>query len=385
MTFDGEPPLLHLHMVTDAPVNLRAVLFIPSKRDRTRLHLRPDHGLKLYSRKVLIQEHNKELLPDYLRFVDGVVDSEDLPLNVSREMVQSNPVMRQIKRALTGRLHKEIKALAENDAEKYTRFWSEFGIFLKEGVAMGPMGGIEPAAQETLTDLLRFRSSRTGEEGWTSLKEYVERMGSEQKSIYYVLGDDVRSVARSPHLDSFRASDTEVLYLVDPIDGFVTMALPEYAGKPLQNVDDPSLDLPKPAESAEPAAPAMTPEEFDEVIKRFLAVVGERVKTVREGKSLVDSPCRLVSPEDAFDRDLQRFRRLTEENYEVPKKVLEINRRHPIVVGLAQRIEADPSDPLIPAVIEQLLDNALLLEGLHTNPVDMVGRIQSILAAAVKK
>jgi molecular chaperone HtpG len=281
-------------------------------------------------------------------------------------------------------LHKEIKALAESDTEKYARFWSEFGIFLKEGIAVGPMGGTDPAAQETLTELLRFRSSRTGEEGWTSLKEYVERMGSEQKSIYYVLGDDIKTVARSPHLDAFRAGDVEVLYLVDPIDGFVTMALPEYAGKPLQNVDDPSLDLPRPAESGDAPAPAVTPEEFDEVIKRFVAAVGERVKTVREGKSLVDSPCRLVSPEDAFDRDLQRFRRLTEENYEVPKKVLEINRRHPIVAGLAQRIAADPNDPLIPAVIEQLFDNALLLEGLHTNPVDMVGRIQSILAAAVQ-
>ncbi len=383
ITLDGEPPLLYIHMVTDAPVNLRAVLFIPSKRERTRLHLRPDHGLRLYSRKVLIQEQARDLLPEYLRFVDGVVDSEDLPLNVSRETVQSNPVMRQIRRALTGRLHKELKTLAEADAEKYARFWGEFGPFLKEGVAVGPLGGVEPAGQEQLIELLRFRSSRTGESGWTSLRDYAGRMAEGQDAIYYVLGEDIKTVAHSPHLDALRAGDIEVLYLVDPIDGFVTLSVPEYDGKPLKNVDDPSLDLPKNRPQAEAPPATITPEQFDEVVKRFVAQVGERVKTVREGKQLVDSPCRLVSPDDSPDRDLQRFRRLTEENYEMPKKVLELNRRHPILAGLAQRIEANPVDPLIPAVIEQLFDNALLLEGLHANPVDMVERIQTILAAAV--
>lgn len=376
LTFDNDAPLLHLHMVTDAPVNLRAVLFVPSKRDRTMLHLRPDHGLKLYSRKVLIQEHNKELLPEYLRFMDGVVDSEDLPLNVSREMVQSNPVMRGIRRALTGRVHKEIKALAENDAERYARFWNDFGIFLKEGVAM------DPGTHDVLVDLLRFRSSRSDETGWVSLKEYTERMAEGQNAIYYVLGENVKSVARSPHLDYFRAHNIEVLYLVDPVDGFVSSALGPYAGKPLQNVDDQNLDLPADKPTDEEAAPIPSAE-FDEVIKRFLGVLGERVKSVREGKLLVDSPCRLVSAEDAYDRDLQRFRRLTEENYTTPKKVLELNRRHPILQNLSAMIARDPSDALINAAVEQLYDNALLLEGLHASPVDMVQRMETILAAAV--
>lgn len=377
LTLDNDAPLLQMHLVTDAPVNMRAILFLPAKRERGMLHLRPDHGLKLYSRKILIQEHNKDLLPEYFRFVDGVVDSEDLPLNVSREMVQSNPLMRQMRRALTGRLHKELKSLAENDVDKYSQFWTQFGIFLKEGIA------VDPTSHETLTDLLRFHSSRTGEQEWVSLKQVVERMAEGQDAIYYVLGEDIKSVAHSPHLDYFRANDIEVLYLVDPIDGFVTSALGKYADKPLKNVDDAGLELPK-GKQSEPEAEPITPEEFDDVVMRFISVLGDRIKTVRESKILVNSPCRLVSPEDSFDRDIQRFRRMTEESYEAPKKVLELNRRHPIITNLAKTIEHTPNDPLIVAAIEQLFDNALLLEGLHTNPVEMVERIQSILAAAVE-
>lgn len=386
LSFDVDNPLLHLHLVTDVPVNLRALLFVPPKRERTNLRLRAEHGLRLYSRKVLIQEHNKELLPEYLRFVEGVVDSEDLPLNVSRETVQSNPVIRQIRRALTGRIHKEIKSLAESAEteaqERYTNFWNEFGIFIKEGIA------VDPSSHETLVDLLRFHSSNPDAtpEALTSLKQYKERMKEGQKAIYYVLGEDLKSVARSPHLDYFRANQIEVLYLVDPIDGFVTSALPHYDELPLQNVDSASLDLPAAEESkSEEQTPALAGEQFDEVVKRFISVLGERVKSVREAKMLVDSPCRLVSTDDAYDRDLQRFRRLTEENYETPKKVLEINRRHPTIAGIASLIEQAPSDPIIDAAIEQLFDNALLLEGLKSNPVDMVARMQTLVEAAVAR
>jgi molecular chaperone HtpG len=382
LTLADDEPLLHLHIVTDAPVNLRALLFVPGSRERTQLHLRPEYGLTLYSRKVLIQEHNKELLPEHLRFVEGVVDSEDLPLNVSRETVQGNPLMRQMRRALTSRVHKEIKALAdaEGEAAKYLRFWEEFGVFVKEGVVT------DPASQEVLVDLLRFRSSRTGSDGWVSLKEYSERMAEGQEAIYYVLGGDLKSLAHSPHLDYFRAHDIEVLYLVDAIDGFVTTSLRDFAGKPLRNVDDANLKLPKgneADESPKSAAAPVSSEQFDALVKRFLAVLGDRVKSVREAKLLVDSPCRLVSDEESYERDLERFRRLTEEDYVAPARVLELNRKHPIIANLALALEKNPSEPLLPAAIDQLYDNALLLEGLHANPVEMVEHIQALLAAAV--
>ncbi len=378
LTLDFEKPLLHVHMVADMPVNLRALLYVPAKREGSLLNPRVDHGLRLYSRKVLIQERNKDLLPEYLRFVEGVVDSEDLPLNVSREMVQTNPAMRQIRKALTGRMLKELKSLADKEPDRYSQFWREFGVFLKEGIA------VDFTNKDALVELLRFHSTNAaGEEEWTSLPEYVERMGEEQQEIYYVLGDDLKSTLRSPHLDYFRAHDIEVLLLVDAIDGFMIANLREFDGKALRNIDDAGLDLPEDESETEEDAGAVSEETLAKLAGRFKEVLGERVLDVRESKQLVDSPCRLVSPEDSFDRDLQRVRRFMDEEYEAPKKVLEINRKHPIVANLARILESNPDDPLLDVSIEQLFDNAQLMDGLLTDPAEMVARIQTLMESAV--
>lgn len=376
LTYDMEAPLLNIHLVADAPVNVRSILFVPSKRERS-MFMQNEFGLRLYSRKILIQQRNKDLLPEYLRFMEGVVDSEDLPLNVSREMVQSNPVLRQLQKALTNRLFRDLKNLAENDTDKYRTFWLEFGPFLKEGIAS------DPSSHESLVDLLRFQSSKSGEE-WVSLKEVKERMGVDQKALYYVLGEDLKAVARSPHLDYFRANDIEVLYLVDPIDGFMTSMLREYDGTSLQNVDDAGLDLPESEKDKEEEEKNSVPEDdFGKLVERFKTVLGDQVTDVRESKQLVDSPCRLVTPQDSFDRDLQRIRRLTEQDYSVPKKILELNRRHPIVVNLAQLMTKNDSDQIVDAAAGQLFANALLLEGISPNPADMVERVQALMEAAV--
>ena len=384
LTYDDQDPLLHIHMVADAPVNVRSILYVPSKRERGALRIRPDFGLRLYSRKILIQEHSKDLLPEYLRFIEGVVDSEDLPLNVSRETVQSNPVMRQLKRALTNRITKEFKTWSDEESEegraKYARFWTEFGGFIKEGVAT------EFGSQEALTDLLRFHSSQVGEEAWTSLKQYVERMGADQKAIYYVLGESLRSVARSPHLDYFRAHNIEVLYLVDPLDGYMVSMLREYSGKPLQNVDDANLDLPAPDKNEEDKTQEVGQEAFDQLVARVKQVLGERVRDVRASKTLVDHPARLVSPDDSPDRDLQYLRRLMEDKFETPIKILELNRQHPLIGSLAGLASDQPGDERIDASISQLFDNLLLMEGAYQGPVaDMVDRIQQLMGAALKR
>lgn len=383
LTYDDHDPLLYVHMVADAPANVRSILYVPARRERSGLRMRPDYGLRLYSRKILIQEHSKDLLPEYLRFVEGVVDSEDLPLNVSRETVQSNPVMRQLKRAVTNRLLKEFKTLAEQESEegksKYETFWSEFGGFIKEGIAT------DFGSQESLTDLLRFHSTMSGEEVWTSLKQYVERMGAEQKNIYYVLGESLRSVARSPHLDYFRAHDIEVLYLVDPIDGYMISMLREYDGKPLQNVDDANLELPESDNAQEEQSGAMGQETFDALVSRVKQVLGERIRDVRASKTLVDHAARLVSPDDSPDRDLQFLRRLVEEKYETPVKILELNRQHPLISNLANLVTSQPGDDRIDPTINQLLDNLLLMEGAFQGPVaDMVDRIQQLMGAALR-
>src|SRR5689334_5626459 len=185
LTLDFEAPLARIHLNTDAPVQIYALLFIPAKADRGILSLRKDFGLKLYSRKVLIQEYAKDLLPNYLRFVEGVVDSEDLPLNVSRETVQANKVMERIKNALTHKMIDTLKELAVKDKEKFEAFWKSYSNYIKEGMAT------DPTARERLTPLLRFYSSRAGgDQELSSLADYTSRMKPEQRTIYYLLGDD---------------------------------------------------------------------------------------------------------------------------------------------------------------------------------------------------
>ncbi len=380
LTLDFEKPLLHVHLVTDVPVNLHSILYIPRKREQGALRLRTDRGLKLYSRKVLIQEYNKELLPEFFQFVEGVVDSEDLPLNISRETVQSNRTMRQMQKALSARLIKALKEMAEEKPADYRTFWLEFGPFIKQGVISDPSGRSE------LLPLLRFYSSHSDGDELVSLADYVSRMRDEQKSIYYLLADDRASAARSPHLDYFRAHALEVLYLVDPLDGFLMQSLREFEGKSFQNVDDAALDLPKDLiKTGEEKAGENVPQsDFELLSARIKQVLGARVTDVRESQVLTDSPCRLLSPESGPDRDLQRVRRLLEQNFEIPPKILELNRHHRLVQNLARLVRDHSDDSRIDPAIEQLYENVLLLEGLHPNPAQMVSRLQTLLEAATE-
>lgn len=417
LTYDWNSPLAQIHFITDAPADIRSLLYIPSRRDQGAMAARQNEGLKLYSRKILIAEEYKDLLPEYYGFIRGVVDSEDLPLNVSRETVQSNPLIRQIKKALTNRVSRELKRLAEKEPETYTTFWNEFGIFLKDGVAR------EPDSHDVLLDLLRFHSSHIeqtndkaendtadevestntdseienteipeqpevpiGQIHLTSLQAYVERMKDGQEDIYYVLGDNLETAELSPHLDYFQVNQLEVLYLVDPIDGYMISSLREYKGKSLKNVDDSSLELPESSDQKnepENDTEALAEADFDKVVARFKDVLGERVTDVQESKQLVSSPCRLVTPSGGMDRDLQRLMRLTQENYQMPTKLLELNRNHHLINGLAQLINSKTDDKLIVATVEQLFGNAMLLEGIHPNPAEMVNQIQSLMETAV--
>jgi len=375
LTLDPEKPLLHAHLVTDAPACVRSILYVPARRERDLLRQRIDYGLKLYIHNVLIQEHNKDLLPNYLRFVEGVVESEDLPLNISRETVQSSPVSRRIQKALVRKLIKELETLAIEKPEAYASFWAEFGPFLKEGIVT------DPAAKEELVPLLRFHSSKSGE-GFISLAEYSARLGEGQKDIYYVVGDDLKSIARSPHLDYFRAHNLEVLYLVDSIDSFVTVTLQEYEGKSLRNVDDAGLELPGSDEPKGEAAETLPDSDFNRLVGRFVQVLGDRVMEVRESKVLREHPCRLVSPVDAPTREMSRVYRMLGQEFETPKRILEIHRSHPIIVNLAYLIATNPEADVINTAIEQLFENQLLLEGLHPNPLEMIPRIQQLIEAA---
>jgi molecular chaperone HtpG len=374
LTLDFEAPLTYAHMAVDAPVQMYALLYIPNSPERSMFSLRKEDGLKLYARKVLIQEYNKALLPEYLGFVQGVVDSEDLPLNVSRESVQSNRVMAQLKKLVTSKVVDTLKKLAQDDPEKYATFWKAYDRYIKQGVA------IEQAEPEMLYPLLRFRTNKQPDQ-WTSLDEYIERMQPDQKNIFYLMGDDQHSVLQSPHLDVVRRYDYEVLLLTDPVDAFMLVRLTEYKEKPLANVASPDLELPE-TEQAEPEPEeSAIPEEVSaSLVERFKKQLGERISDVRLTSRLSGSPARLVDPEGSMGQEMQRVYRLLNRDFEVPKKVLELNPRHPILAGLSQLPE---DSPLSPMFIEQIYENALLIEGLHPDPASMIDRIQKLMEAAL--
>jgi molecular chaperone HtpG len=374
LTFDFEAPLLHMHLSTEAPVDLHAILFVPGKRERGIIERRVEGKIKLYSRKVLIQEEAKDLLPSYFRFVEGVVDSEDLPLNVSREMVQSSGgIIGRLKKTLTGRLTKELTELAEQDAEKYARFWDEFGVFFKEGVAS------DTAARSELLPLLRFHT--TSGEALQTLADYKGRMIEGQDEIYYVLAGDLPSARQSPHLEALQERGIEALLLHDMMDGFMLTGLREYEGHKLRNVDDTDLKLPG---EGKPAEVMVADESFGRLVARVKEVLGERVKSVRASELLRGSPARLLSPEDTPNREMERVQRILDRDYKMPPKILELNRGHTLIADLAHLVDERPADPLIAPLIEQIYDSALLLEGLHPNPAEMVSRIQAIMEAAAR-
>jgi molecular chaperone HtpG len=375
LTLDFEPPLAHAHMVVDAPVQMYAVLFVPANPERGMFSPRKQDGLKLYARKVLIQEYHRELLPEYLAFIQGVVDSEDIPLNVSRESVQATRVMAHLKKLVTSKALDMLKKLAEEDAEKYNRFWEAYARYLKQGVA------IEPGEPEGLYPLLRFHTTDQPER-WSSLDEYVQSMKPDQKHIYYLLGDDDRSALHSPHLDIVRHYGYPVLLLTDPVDAFLLVRLTQYKDYPLSNVATAELALPESAQRPEgEAQPALDEQGAGSLIARFKAKLGERVTDVRMTERLSDSPARLVDPEGAPNQEMQRVYRLLNREFEPPKKVLELNPRHPILVRLGSLPEEDGRAAL---VIEQIYENALLIEGLHPDPASMILRIQKIIESALE-
>jgi len=376
-TFDFGEPLLRIHTSTDAPVQFYTLLFVPSKKDYKMFGTKEDYGVKLYSRKVLIKENFKELLPNYLRFIEGVVDSEDLPLNVSREAVQNSPLLKKIQKVLVRRIANDLEALADKEPEKYQTFWREFGSFIKEGLAT------DTESKDKFTNLLRFQSSK-GQE-LVSLADYSGRMKADQTEIYYIIGDKYEVVDRSPHLEYFKKHDLEVLYLTDPLDSFMLMGLTEFNGKPLKNVDDAGLNLPS-DDKAETAADEIDipNDDFQKLVSRIKETLGERVEDVRESKTLTDSPIRLVNPPNAMNANMQRVQRLLDKEFKIPKKILELNRHNSLVGNLSNRLARNESDKLLNPLIEQLYENALVTEGIHPNPAEMIPRLQAIMEAAAQ-
>ena len=378
LTLEMEEPLGKIHFVADAPLMIYALLYMPAKPDRGLFTLREQDGLKLFARKILIENYSKDLLPPYFRFIQGVVDAEDLPLNVSRESVQATAMISRINKILTNQVIQKLKEMASKDPEKYLAFWSEFGLFLKEGVAANDNN------RDELSTLLRFHST-TMPDQWTSLDEYLEHMKPGQDKIYYILGDDESSVSRSPHLDYFQTHCYEVLTLTDPVDSFMLLGLREYKGFSLQNVAASDLNLPEQSEEVEKneqeKPPSLSDEAVDGLVNIFKDILGERVSDVRITDRLTNSVARLVDAKGSLGQEMQRVYRIMDRDYQIPKKVLEINPDHPILQKISQLPDDDHRRELI---VEQVFESTLLIEGLHPDPASMIPRIQQLMESALE-
>jgi molecular chaperone HtpG len=381
ITMDFNEPVLRIHTQADAPIQYYGLLFIPKSGERNMFSLRKEPGLKLYARKVLIQEYTTDLLPDYLQFVQGVVDSEDIPLNVSRETVQANALMAKLKKAVTGKVLNELKRVAQNDPALYSTIWGEFGNFLKHGVVA------DYEDREKLLPLLRFYSNQSEGE-LVALDEYIERMANTdgQTAIYYLVADGLSAASHSPHLAPFRERGIEVLYMLDNVDGFMLRALHEYKGHTFVSADSSDLDLNEVGRLAESdPQEEMAQDEMEALLEAMRGLLGQTVEEVRVSKVLTSpnaSPARLVAPDGALDRHTQRVYQLLEKDFQTPKRILEVNPHHPIIRNLAAHL--GNGDEVLETGIQVLYGNALLLDGIHPNPAELAQQVQKLLEVATR-
>ena len=381
LTMDFGGAAHHIHVRADVPMQFYALLYIPGTSQPNMFSPRKDPGLKLYARKILIEEYNRELLPEYLSFVQGVVDSEDLPLSVSRESIQATRVMASLKKTITRRVLSELKRMAKNDRDKYLPIYQEFGGWLKQGLV------IESDDRADLEPLQFFQSTLDDDPArFHTLDDYVGRMADGQSDIYYIIGDDHSGAVRSPHLDAFRQRGIEVLYFTHPVDAMLTMGMPEYQERKLVSVDSADLDLGDIGEVAEDGEEApresLASGDFESLQSRVAQTLGERVSDVVESSALVDSPARLVSDDDSGGRHMFRINRLLDKDYELPVKTLELNPRHPLMHNLSGMIARGGDDMLVEAVIEQVFETALLQDGIHPDPSGMAERLNYLMQAA---
>ena len=369
-----DDPLATLHNRAEGIMEYSSLLFIPSKSPFDLFSMERKHGVKLYVKRVFIMDNCKELLPEYLRFVRGVVDSEDLPLNVSREILQSNPLIEKIKKAVVGKILGKLKELAEKEPETFKKFWLEFGPVLKEGLHM------DYENKEQLTELVRFQSSNGAtKEDFTSLKQYVSRMREDQKDIYYITGDSREIVEKSPHLEVFKAKSIEVLYLVDPIDEWVIADIMNYDGKQLKSVTQGDLDLGD-LDKEEKKAQKKTESKFKKLTERIKNILTDKVKEVKVTARLKDSPACLVSEANAMGAHMEKLMKAMGQAVPESKRILEINPEHPILVNMNERYEKDAKDAELEEWVQLLYDQALIAEGqMVADPMAYSRRVNDLL------
>mgnify|MGYP001248585662 CR=1 FL=1 len=356
-----DDPWAWIHFKAEGVMEYTGLIFIPSTAPWDLFDPSRRHGVKLYVKRVFIAEGVESLVPPYLRFLRGVIDSEDLPLNVSRETLQHSPVLGRMKNALVKRVLADLEARAEKDPKDYETFWGVFGAILKEGLYE------DPGQQESLLKLARFRSTK--EEGWISLADYLSRMRPGQEKIYIITGDEVEALRRSPQIEGFAAKGVEVLLLTDPIDEFWPQVVGSYQGKQFQSVTRSSADLEAIEGQEEQArdeerAETLEGSELATLVAWLKTSLGEAVKDVRASKRLTTSPVCLVADEGDVDLHLARLLRQSKQGAPEAVRVLEINPSHPLIRRLASEVKDGKADKeQLADAAQLLLDQARIMEG----------------------
>jgi len=362
LTHDWNPPAAKTHFRIEGTQLFTGLLFVPSKPGADLFQRDHQRGARLFVKRVFIMDDAEDLVPVWLRFIKGVIDSDDLPLNVSRETLQDSAIVRTIRKQIVKKTLDSIKALSNDDEAAYAEFWGNFGAVIKEGLHM------DPEHKGRITPLLRYASST--EDGLTSLEAYRERMGEDQKAIYYALGESESALRGSPWLEALQSRGFEVLFMTDPIDEWAVQAMGDYDELPFVSAMKSDLDLDETEEDTK--AREEQTEGLQPLLDRIGSVLGERVEEVRLSGRLTDSPCCLVVPEGGQHAYLERLMRSHDGNAKASRRILEINGDHALIANLAKLIELDPETDAVIPWIETLYDQVLLTEG---SPIEDPNRL----------
>ena len=359
ISHDYTDPLKIIHYSAEGTLEFKALLYLPSKAPFDMFqHEGVKHGINLYVKRVFIMDNCEALVPRYLRFVKGVVESNDLPLNVSREILQEDLIIKKIEKNVTGKILTTLKGMMKKSKEEYISFYKEFGKVIKEGIE------VDPSNKDKIKDLLLFESSKTKPGEYVSLKEYTERMLPEQKNIYFLTGDSRATIDNSPHLEVFKKKDVEVLFMTEPVDEFILPGFGEYSDKSLKSIAQGDIDLGTEEEKkiAEEQKKEVTGK-YKKLIKKIEESLKEDVKEVRLSDRLTDSPSCLVTDEGDINPQMERI--FAAMNQPVPevKRILEVNPNHPVIDKMNKIFEADKKDSRVSDFSELLHNQALLSEG----------------------
>lgn len=374
-------PLFRLHFSADAPLAINALLFVPEENFESLGFGKMDPGVNLYCQRILIDQHSKNILPDWLRFLKGVVDSEDLPLNISRQALQDNALVAKLRKVITRRFLRFLDEQAKAEPEKYEKFWQTFGIFIKEGATS------DYEYQKDLGKLLRFESSKSEAGKMVSLADYVFRMQPDQDKIYFINGSSRAAIEAGPYVEMFKQKDIEIIYTLEPIDDFVLNHLGEFEGKKLVSADAADISLDKDdAEVKDDSKGQEDGGDFKELLDWMQELLKDSVSEVSLSKRLVDAPVMIVNPDSYMTSSMERVMAASRQDHGIPglgasKKKMEINPKNPLISRLASLQSSD--EEFARQVAWQLHDNAMIQAGLPVDPLQMVERNYKLLNKAI--